>query len=371
MLPKTMVTMLDRRPQVMRDLGRIAVVRGALAIPGLEHRLDRQPQLFHRIEREFAPGLLGNDAAKLLHDGLEVLGTELRIGGHAALGTQLGQHLFEGLIVHAHHDRAEHLHQPAEGVVDEARVGGQLDHPSRSLLVQADVEHGVHHARHGELGAGAAGNQQRILRVAELLTGGLLGCLERQQGLLPHPRRELLPARKVGIAGLGGDGEPGGHGHTDAGHLSQIGALAAQQGPHLVPRAGFALGGFDLIETVHPLGAGGALLGGGLGAAGFRLGGLCRLLGSGLGRRPRRLLLATIRHHSLLGIAAQGSLQVGPPPCPQGGPSRHDTSLPGSATALVMNILWGHVGRRGSSGGPEGQAGGSPICTSSPTSRTG
>ena len=57
-------------------------------------------------------------------------------------------------------------------------------------------------------------------------------------------------------AHLGGDGEAGGDGKTDRGHLGEVGALAAEEGLH----GGVTVGG-AVAETKDALGGGG---GGGL-----------------------------------------------------------------------------------------------------------
>ena len=47
-----------------------------------------------------------------------------------------------------------------------------------SLIVQAEVQDGVHHAGHGLTCAGTDGDQQRVLVVAEGLAGELLAALD-------------------------------------------------------------------------------------------------------------------------------------------------------------------------------------------------
>ena len=68
-----------------------------------------------------------------------------------------------GLRLEAEDDVAVHLHEAAIAVPGEAFVAGLLDEAAQGRFVEADVEDGVHHARHADAGAGAAGDQQRIL----------------------------------------------------------------------------------------------------------------------------------------------------------------------------------------------------------------
>lgn len=104
-------------------------------------------------------------------------------------------------------------------------LGGEADD---GLVGEADVEDRVHHAGHGELGTGAHGDQQRVVRLAELLAhlrleGGQVGAdLVAQRG-------RGLTAGEVDLAGLGGDGEAGRDRQTQVGHLGEVGPLAAEK----------------------------------------------------------------------------------------------------------------------------------------------
>src|SRR5690606_21249839 len=91
-----------------------------------------------------------------------------------------------------------------------------------------DVEDGLHHARHGELGAGAHRHQQRVLRVAQPLAhGGLHG--RQVLGDLFGELGGLGAGGEVGAARLGGDREPGRYRQAEVGHLGEVRALTAEQ----------------------------------------------------------------------------------------------------------------------------------------------
>ena len=60
----------------------------------------------------------------------------------------LSKACFEVLVVDAAHDVAEHVDQPAVGVVGEPLVAGRVGEADDRLVVQAEVEDRVHHARH-------------------------------------------------------------------------------------------------------------------------------------------------------------------------------------------------------------------------------
>ena len=57
----------------------------------------------------------------------------------------------------AHDYVAVHLHEAAVHVVAKARVARLFDKPLDDRVVEAEVEHGLHHAGHGHSGSGAHG----------------------------------------------------------------------------------------------------------------------------------------------------------------------------------------------------------------------
>ena len=239
---------VDGRAQVMRDVGGVAVIDGALAIPGFEDGFGGQAQLL--------VGILGEiEALVLLDDRLEIARSDClpdpRRSGRCRLCTPflcfvLCQDILKGFVRHAQHDRAEHLDQAAVGVVDKALVAGQLDHACGGLVVQTDVEHGIHHAGHGELGAGAAGNQQRIGWIAEFLAGLSFDLLQGCQFLVPHAGGEFFAVGQVGIAGFGGDGEAGGTGTPMRVISARLAPLPPNRAAHAIPVAAHIF--FSLVQ---------------------------------------------------------------------------------------------------------------------------
>ena len=124
--------------------------------------------------------------------------------------------------------------------------------PVQRLLVEAEVEDRVHHARHRELGAGADGDEERVLRRRRSpCPTAASTLLDRREDVVPEAGRELLAGGEVVVAGLGGDGEAGGDRQPGVGHLGEAGALAAEQvassrrcpRPSAAPGVDVALGG--------------------------------------------------------------------------------------------------------------------------------
>ncbi len=239
---------VHRGAEVAGDALLAAVELGAVAVPGLEHRADRQVHLLAGVLRERPAGLLLDDVLEPLHQGPEILGVQVQVVLRAlgVLGTVQG--VVEVLAAHAQHGLAEHLDEAAVGVPREAHGVGCLSvslgrQAVDRLVVQADVEDGVHHARHRELRPGPHGDQERAVGLADALAHPLLQRGE-VLGDLGAQLLRLLPVLQVGAARLGGDGEAGRDRQPQVRHLGEVGALAAEQ----VLEVSVALG-----EVVHEL----------------------------------------------------------------------------------------------------------------------
>ena len=124
------------------------------------------------------------------------------------------------------HDRAEHLNQSPIGVISEAGIAAELGQPLDRLVVQAEVENGVHHAGHREFGARPNTDQQWIVRATEFLFLQLFQPAKRLIHLMIDFFRDGIVSHVL-AASLGLDGEAGRHRESGVGHLGQAGAFAA------------------------------------------------------------------------------------------------------------------------------------------------
>ena len=215
-----------------------AVHVGPGIVPGAEHGFDGAHQLFLGVGGEVGADLgliLGFELAGQL---LQVVGGELHVLGDTLLLLHLVDELFKVLLAHLHDHVGVHLDEAAVAVPGPAGVAGLAGEDLHHVLVQAQVEDGIHHAGHGGPGAGADGDQQGIFLVAELLAGDFLHLDDILHDLRLDLVVDLLPVLVVLGTRLGGDGKALGHGQADVGHLGQIGALAAQELAHI----GVALG---------------------------------------------------------------------------------------------------------------------------------
>ena len=219
---------VDGGAEVGRDPLLAPVQDGPVGVPGVEDRVDREVHLLPRVLREVAAGLVADDVLERLDQALQVARVQVQVVGGALGLLGLVDRVLELLAVDVEHGLAEHLDQPPVGVPGEPLAAGLLGQPVHRLIGQADVEHGLHHPRHGELGPGPDADQQRVGVVAEapadlgLQLGQVLVDLGGQA-----VRHGALG--EVVAAGVGGDDEARRYRQAQVGHLGQVGALAAQQ----------------------------------------------------------------------------------------------------------------------------------------------
>ncbi len=223
---------VDRGAEVGRDALLAAVEPGPIAVPRIENGADGEVELLAGVLRELAAGVVADDALVGLDQGLEVGGVEVEVVLGAPARLQFVEGVLEQLAVGAEHCLAEHREQAAVGVPREPVVAALLREAVHALVVEADVEDGVHHSGHRELRAGPHRDQQRVVGVAEGLAHGLLEAREVLADLVFHLDRRVA-ALEIGAARLGGDDEAGRHREADIGHLGEVRALAAEKVLHV------------------------------------------------------------------------------------------------------------------------------------------
>ena len=166
--------------------------------------------------------------------------------------------VFAFALLHAEDDVAVHLDEAAVAIPSEARVVGGLLEGDDGLVVEAEVQDGVHHARHGVAGARADGDEERHalggaeLGAHDLLHVGDAGFHLRLQG----GGIGALVGVVVG-ADFGRDREARRHRETDAGHLGEVRAFAAEEGLHRAVAVSFTVApGVDDLGGLGGFGVG-------------------------------------------------------------------------------------------------------------------
>ena len=238
---------VDGCAQPVVDVVDAAIGLGALVLPAPEHGIARRTSC--------SSGFCGKSLPVSFFDQLLVLGDDVlqRFGLEFVVELDLFARLdavedvLELLLGNVENHVAEHLDEAAIGVIRKAGIIAALGERFDGLVVEAEVQNRVHHAGHGELRAGANGNQQRIFARAELLSLQLFEPLERVVHLDVDLRADL--AAHVFAAGFGLNGESGRHGQSGVGHLCEACAFAAENVLHAAVAVRFAV-----TEEVHILG---------------------------------------------------------------------------------------------------------------------
>ncbi|CAM5485056.1 hypothetical protein SPURM210S_06694 [Streptomyces purpurascens] len=235
---------VHRGAEVVWDVFAAAVDAGTFAVPGAEDRADGPVELFEGVLRELLSRLAADDALELLDDVGQFLRVQGVVVGHGQRGLMGSDDPFEQPGVHPHHAVAEHLEQAAVGVPGEPLPSGRLGKAGHGVVVETDVEDGVHHPGHRETRSGTNGHQQRIVGPPEIAPQGTLQ-VRQCMGHLHAELRRFLTGLQIHPARLRGDGEAGRHRQFEPSHLGQAGTLATEQGSHLPAALG---------ELVHVLG---------------------------------------------------------------------------------------------------------------------
>ena len=258
---------VDSRAEVVRNAVLPAVQAGALVHPAAEYGLDGETELKRGVAREadgavddeLGVGLgvdaISEDALEFIDELAQVGCGEVGVAAHARDDLLGGDGVLEQVGIDAEHDVGEHLDESAVGVPREAVVARLGDEALDGLVVEAEVQDGVHHAGHGERGAGAHRDQKRIARVSEPLAHAALEVGLGRGDLVENPLGPHVAGTRVLDARLAGDSETRRHGQPDAGHLGKVRALAAQDVIHARRTFGHIGSVLVCTEPIHALNA--------------------------------------------------------------------------------------------------------------------
>jgi hypothetical protein len=211
----------------------------ALPGPGVEDRPDGLLELHLRILREVVEGLKG------AREFLQRFHVQVGIQLNAAITLDARDLVLETTAIDTHDDIAEHLHEPSIRIPGKALIAGLGRKTGDALVVQAEVEDRVEHARHRLPRTGSDRDQERIARIAEALGSRGFEPVQSRADLVIHPLREAAVLH-ICNAGLSGDREAARDpfGPQNPRHLRDVCAFSPQQIAHLTR---------PVSKVVHPL----------------------------------------------------------------------------------------------------------------------
>ena len=158
---------IDSRAPRGRNGVQFAIFDRALVHPRAEHRADGAPQLLFGILRERLAALARHQILVGCDDQLPFIGFQIGVELIGLAVLVLFQNVFEMMVVDVQHDIGEHLDETAVAVIGKAGIAGAFGHRFDRHIIEAEIEHGIHHARHRGARARADRQQQGILGIAE------------------------------------------------------------------------------------------------------------------------------------------------------------------------------------------------------------
>ena len=237
---------VDGGAHVVGDAAGVAVGDGAGTVPTAEDGVDGAFELLPRVLGDFGADLTLDGLLEVGGDGTELVDGQFLVLGDAGLGLVVVEDFVEDPSVDAEDDASVHVDEAAVGIEGDALVVHEASEAVDGLLVDAEIEDGVHHAGHGDGCAGADGDEEGGVGGAEMAACGGLDVGHVGLHVVPEAVGEAPACVVVGAAGLGGDDEAGRDGQAEASHLAEVRAFASQQVAHT---------GVALVESVHHLGS--------------------------------------------------------------------------------------------------------------------
>ena len=187
------------------------------------------------------PGSLFDESLEALDEFLLIISREFTVHKIAMIFFVLEgfDHHFERLVIfsfallHAKNHVAIHLNKTAIAIPSEALVGSRLGKRQHSLVIQTEIQNGVHHARHGIASTGTNRNQQRHPIGIPKFAAHYLFHFDDSSFHLRLKRGRVGALVRIKIsADFRGRGESRRHRQTDAAHFREVRALATEQRFH-------------------------------------------------------------------------------------------------------------------------------------------
>ncbi|EJX10029.1 hypothetical protein EVA_01863 [gut metagenome] len=237
-----------------RNTFHLTVEDSTFVHPAVEYGADGTPELFHRIGWESLARLSEDCFLEENDQLLEVFHFEFVVQLHALFFLHLFDDGFEWVNVflvhrlHAQYHVTVHLYETAVSIVCETRVVGLLSQTFYYLVVQTEVEDGVHHTRHRSASTRTYRKQEWVFYITELRSHQVFYLVESADHVsLQHFNDFSLTNGIVIVTCICGYRKSGRNGNTDEIHFGQVCTFATQFITHI--GAAFSLTGAERINS--------------------------------------------------------------------------------------------------------------------------
>ena len=147
----------------------------------------------------------------------------------------------------AENNVGEHLQETTVRVVGKSFGTGSFGQSLNRFVVQTEVQNGVHHARHGNAGAGTNREQQRVFGIGKFFAHDFFNAGNGGFNLVFQVGRIGFVVGIVVGADFSRNCKSGRNGQTDDVHFRQVGTLTAQEVSH----GGIAFG-LAVSKCIYP-----------------------------------------------------------------------------------------------------------------------
>ncbi len=150
-----------------------AVIKGAVPVPAVENGQDGPPELIPGVGGEGFAAAFADHILEVVDKVFQVLHSKLGIVLYAPFLFQVVDDLLKGVVVflgfglEPEDHTAVHLYEPPVGVPGKPFVAGFLNNTLHGVVIEPQVQDGVHHPRHGNAGTGTDRQQQRVVGIPE------------------------------------------------------------------------------------------------------------------------------------------------------------------------------------------------------------
>ena len=150
---------IDGGSEQVIDVVNAPVSLRALVVPGAEDGISSHDELFARVLGKVPPDVLLDNFLVFLNHFLQSPGIELRVELSLLLFLLFVEDFVESEFGNLKNDIPEHLDETPVRIVSKAGIVASPGQRFHALIVEPEVEDGVHHSRHGELCPGAYADQ--------------------------------------------------------------------------------------------------------------------------------------------------------------------------------------------------------------------